>query len=244
MVIHPAIDLKGGACVRLIDGGGSDTVIRYPDAPEDVLQRFRDAGAECAHVVDLDGAAADQPMQDGLVAKLARIEGLLVQVGGGVRNSNHVARWLDTGCNRVVVGTAAVERPDVVSDWINVFGRDLIAASLDVKMVKGEPHVGSLTRPSDAGPSLWDALQRLYYAGLRHVIVSDRDREGRLTGPNIELIAELRRRRPDLRVQYGGGVRSADDVAALRRTGATGVVIGRALLEGTLDMKDALKAAA
>lgn len=243
MVIHPAIDLKDGACVRLLDGS-LDNLIRYPEPPESVLERFRAAGAECAHVVDVDAAAAAHPVQDDLVRRLVGIHGLQLQVGGGVRQSEHVARWLETGCNRVVVGTAAVERPDMVSDWINVFGRDQICASLDVRMVKGEPHVGSLTRPSEAGPSLWDALQRLYYAGLRHVIVSDRDREGRMLGPNVELIAELRRRRPDLRVQYGGGIRSADDVAAMRRTGCTGVVIGRAFMEGALDMAEALRAAA
>lgn len=243
MVIHPAIDVRGAACVRL-RSADPDDLVRYPETPEAVLERFRAAGAECIHVVDLDGAVAAEPVQEALIARLARMEGLNIQVGGGVRSSEHVARWLETGCNRVVVGTAVVDRPDVVSDWIQVFGRDQIAASLDVRMVDGEPHVGSLTRPSEDGPTLWDALQRLYYAGLRHLIVSDRDREGRLAGPNLELVRELRRRRPDLRVQYGGGVRSADDVAELRETGARGVVIGRAFMDGSLDVAEALRAAA
>ncbi len=243
MVIHPAIDVQGAACVRLVRGD-PDAAVRYPDPPEVVLERFRAGGAQCIHVVDVDGAVAAEPVQQNLVARLAAMDGLNIQVGGGVRTSHHVARWLETGCNRVVVGTAAVDRPDVVSDWIQVFGRDQIAASLDVRMVDGEPHVGSLSRPSEDGPTLWDALQRLYYAGLRHLIVSDRDREGELCGPNLGLVRELRRRRPDLRVQYGGGVRSADDVAALRDTGAVGVVIGRAFMDGALTVQEALRAAA
>lgn len=240
MRIYPAIDLKGGACVRLLDGHVGSSV-RYPHRLETVVAEVRAAGLDALHVVDLDGAEAGMPLQQADIA--ARTAGLALQAGGGVRTAADVARVLEAGAARVVVGAAAIERPEAVSDWIQVFGREQIAASLDVRGFGPDLRVSSLTRPSELGPDLWEALERLRFAGLKHVVLSDRDREGGLDGPNLALVAAVRARRPDLQIQYGGGVRSAEDVRALRDAGAAGAVIGRAFMDGRLSLKDAMAAA-
>jgi len=241
VLIYPAIDVKGGACVRLLDGRSEAGVLRYPHAPAAVAEAVRAAGVGRLHVVDMEGAESGAPGRQAEIAALG--EKLFLQVGGGVRSGADVARWLDAGAGRVVVGAAAITRPEAVSDWIQVFGPEQIAAALDVRTVAGVPRVGSLTVASETGPTLWEALERLRFAGLKHVVVSDRDREGRLGGPNLALLAAVRARRPDLSVQYGGGVRSAADVAALKAGGAAGAVIGRAFMDGALNLKDALAAA-
>lgn len=241
MLVYPAIDLKGGACVRLLQGR-PDTVERYDVDASDLLASAQAAGARQVHLVDVDGAEAGEPRQYDLITALARQVGLDLQVGGGLRTAADVARVLEAGATRAVIGTASIERAEAVSDWIAVFGKEQIAASLDVREAGGELRVGSLSRDIAGGPTLWAALESLRFAGLKHVVLTDRDREGELTGPNLALVQEVTRRRPDLNVQYGGGVRSAEDVAALKRAGAAGVVIGRAFLDGSLPLRDAIRA--
>jgi len=241
MLIYPAVDLRGGVCVRLLQGR-FDAVTAYDDDPRARLESFAAAGASWAHVVDLDGAEAGAARQHALIGHLARATGLKVQAGGGVRSRDDVAALLDAGLSRVVVGSAAVRRPDEVVGWLGEFGADRIALALDVRVDGPEPEVAAHGWTEASGVSLWAALDALDAGGPKHLLVTDVARDGALAGPNLPLVREIRARRPELSLQASGGVRSLADLADLRALGATGAIVGKALYEGLFRLEDALRA--
>lgn len=239
MIVYPAIDLKDGVCVRLMHGR-FDVVTRYDDDPAARLAAFAAAGAAWVHIVDLDGAEAGRAVQHGLIGDLARAIDIRIQSGGGVRTADDVAALIDAGVARVVVGSLAVSAPATVADWLRRFGPDRITLALDVR-ADGERWIPALKGWAEAADvDLWTALDR-YPPGLaRHLLVTDVGRDGALTGPNLELLAEIRLRRPDLQVQASGGVSSLEDLRAVRAMGCDGAIIGRALYEGRFTVEDAL----
>lgn len=231
MLLIPAIDLRGGRCVRLYQGDfGAET--RYEYSPRQLLEKYRALGASWVHVVDLDGA------RDGILANrevmvdLAAQRGLRLQVGGGIRSAETIEDLISSGVERVVIGSAAVERPDDVIDWISHFGADRICLALDVRHdSQGQPQVRTRGWKSGTAISLWDALALYPLAAVRHVLCTDIERDGALTGPNLELYREASRRFPRIAWQASGGVRDAADLAALTRVGVAAAVSGKALLE-------------
>lgn len=241
MLIYPAIDLRGGECVRLLHGR-FDAVTRYDADPLARLAAFDAAGATWIHIVDLDGAEAGEPRQHDLIARMAAATSMRIQAGGGVRKSEDVSRLLDAGAERVVVGSLAVRQPDTVIEWLHRFGPDRLTLALDVRRVEGVPMVATdgWTRGSDL--SLWQALDRLSAGKPSHVLVTEISRDGALEGPDVDLAAEVVRRRPDLAYQASGGVASLADLAALKAAGATGAIVGRALYEGRFTLEEALGA--
>ena len=239
MLIYPAVDLKGGVCVRLHQGR-FDAVTRYDEDPAARLAAFSQAGAEWVHVVDLDGAEAGAARQHALIGELARASGLKVQAGGGVRSRDDVERLLDAGVSQVVVGSAAVRRPEEVSGWLQAFGAERITVAMDVRVEGAEPEVAAHGWTESSGVTLWCALDAL--AGLAHVLVTDIARDGALAGPNLPLMQEIVRRRPELQLQASGGVRSLEDLAELRAAGAAGAIVGKALYEGLFTVEEALGA--
>ena len=241
MLIYPAVDLRGGVCVRLYQGR-FDAVTRYDEDPRARLEAFASAGAEWVHVVDLDGAEAGAPRQHSLIGELARACGLRVQAGGGVRTGDDVARLLDAGVERVVVGSTAVRDPGAVADWLDVFGREALTVALDVRIGADGPEAVTHGWTEGSGVSLWTALDRLRFGRLAHLLVTDVAKDGALAGPNLELITEIVRRRPDLKLQASGGVRGMADLAALRAAGAAAAVVGKAIYEGLFQLQDALHA--
>ena len=234
MIVYPAMDLMGGAVVRL-QQGRFDEVTTYPEAPADALRRFSAAGAQWAHVVDLDGARAGMPVQHELVARLARDASLSLQVAGGFRTSDQLARMFDAGVARVVVGSVAVKQPEVVQRWIEEFGPDRIALSLDVRIVGETPVVAVAGWTEDSGRSLWDVAA--LYPDARHLLATDIGRDGMLQGPNVALYEEIARRLPHFQVQASGGVSSLED---LERLPTAGAIIGKALWEGRISLEEAL----
>ena len=234
MIIYPAIDLIGGGVVRLRQGS-FDEVTPYSTSPSEALRQFADAGTEWAHIVDLDGAKAGKPMQHKLVADLARATRLRLQVAGGYRERDHLARMFDAGVGRVVVGSLAVKQPQTVRGWIDEFGPDRIALSLDVRIVDQTPLVATGGWTEDSGKNLWDVAAM--YPEARHLLVTDIGRDGMLVGPNFALYAEIAERLPELRVQASGGVSSLRDLEQLRTDGA---IVGKALWEGCIALQDAL----
>jgi len=243
MLIYPAIDLKDGVCVRLAQGD-FDQVTRYDDQPAARLTAFAAEGAEWIHVVDLDGAEAGRAVQHGLIGELVEAIDVKVQSGGGVRDADDVARLLDSGVSRVVVGSLAVTRPNDVTAWLKGFGAERITLAFDVRIVDGAPvpALKGWTQASDV--DLWTALDRYPKGTFKHLLVTDVGRDGVLSGPNLELLAEVRLRRPDLVLQASGGVSSLEDIAAIKALGCHGAIVGRALYEGRFTLREALEAAA
>lgn len=236
--IIPAIDLRGGQVVRLYQGDYAKQT-DYAVDPVELAQRYRAAGAEWLHVVDLDGARDGGGGHIDLIAKMA-YTGLRVQAGGGVRDEAGLQRLFDAGVERVVVGSLAVRAPETVGRWLDGFGGERIALALDTRWRDGAWRVPTAGWTTDEGGAL-DPLARHYAAaGARHVLCTDIDRDGTLQGPNLALYDHLHALEPGLLLQVSGGVRALEDIAAARETGAAGIILGRALLEGRFRLEEAL----
>lgn len=242
MIIYPAMDLMDGTCVRLTQGRFDDAT-SYPAQPADALHAFKEAGAAWAHIVDLDGARAGTPVQHDLIARLAATAPLQLQVAGGFRQPADVARMLEAGVGRVVVGSLAVTDPDLVNHLIATHGGDRITLALDVNVAAdGTPMVATRGWTQVSGLSLWEVAAD--YPHARHLLVTDIARDGMMTGPNDALVIEAIRRLPHMAVQASGGVATLDDLTALAAAGAAGAIVGKALWEGRIDLAAAIEVGA
>lgn len=234
MLILPAIDLKGGSAVRLVRGEADQATV-FSNDPVEVALRWRNAGAQYLHVVDLDGAFEGEPRHFGAVAQIARESGLPVEIGGGIRSRDTVMRYLNAGIDRVIIGTRALESPDWLAKLCDEFpGR--IAAGVDARdgkvAVRGWVETSELTA--------LDLAARLKGMNLRAVIFTDISRDGTLAGPAVEstrLFAEAVGRP----VIASGGVGKIEDVRALAELPIDGIIIGRALYTGAVSLEEALK---
>ncbi|HEU5067162.1 MAG TPA: 1-(5-phosphoribosyl)-5-[(5-phosphoribosylamino)methylideneamino] imidazole-4-carboxamide isomerase [Sphingomicrobium sp.] len=234
MILYPAMDLMGGKVVRLRQGRFDDST-SYSDDPAQALKAFADAGAEWAHIVDLDGAREGEPAQHELISRLAAASRLNLQVAGGFRTREQIARMFGAGVERIVVGSLAVKQPETVAGFLREFGAERITLSLDVRVLDGTPMVAVSGWTEDSGRSLWD-IAALYPQAL-HLLLTDIGRDGMLEGPNFALYEEAARRLPNLRIQASGGVSSLADLARLTTDGA---IVGKALWEGRIRLEDAL----
>jgi phosphoribosylformimino-5-aminoimidazole carboxamide ribotide isomerase len=235
MTIYPAIDIKGGRCVRLTQGR-ADLETVYADDPTDVAGQFRAAGSEWVHVIDLDGAFAGEPRN--LVAVQAIVAmGLKVQLGGGLRTRTSVERALGLGVCRVVIGTRAAESEEFVAGLVQTFGEQ-IAVGIDAK--DGRVAVKGWVDTTAAGAIA--LAQRMDALGVRTIIHTDISTDGMLTGPNFEA-QEAMLAAVNCRVIASGGVSRREDVARFaetkkRRPNLDGVIIGKALYERRVDLGD------
>ena len=239
MQLIPAIDLRGGRCVRLLQGRfDAETV--YASDPLEVLDRYLALGAREIHVVDLDGARAGSQANRAAIARIAgRAPAGGVQVGGGVRSRAVVDELLALGVARVVIGSVAVTEPDEVALWLRDRGAESIVLAFDVRLDEGgTPRLATHGWERQTETSLWDAVERYLPAGLRHVLCTDVARDGAMSGPNLALYAEAVRRFPGIAWQASGGVSQAADLHALAATGVAAVISGRALLEGRLNAEE------
>ena len=242
MIVYPAIDLRDGRCVRLMHGR-FDQVTEYDPDPVARLTAFADEGAGWVHVVDLDGAEAGRAVQHDLIGRLAATRLAHVQSGGGVRSVEDVERLLTAGVSRVVVGSLAVTKPDAVAEWLARFGPERLTLAFDVRLGDdGLPTPALKGWTEAAGFDLWTAIDRYPAGTLSHVLVTDVGRDGALTGPNLDLLAEVVRRRPDLKVQASGGVATLDDLEACADIGCDGAITGRAIYEGRFTVSEAIEA--
>lgn len=251
MILIPSIDLRGGRCVRLLRGDFAAETL-YDVDPQQLLQRYRSLGARWLHLVDLDGARDGKLANRDLLERLARQSGpLRLQVGGGVRDVGIARDLLDAGVARIVVGSAAIEQPQAVAEWLREFGPDRVCLALDVAVdvALESPTEGSRDAAShrelrplirtrgwreSTAVSLWEATERFLPHGLRHVLCTDIGRDGALGGPSLELYRECRRRYPQIDWQASGGVRDAEDLVTLETLGMSAAISGKALLEGHL----------
>lgn len=233
MRLIPALDLRGGRLVRLRQGDFARET-RFEGSPLDRLERFRDAGAEWLHVVDLD-AARDGGDANAAVIRSLLGRGVAVQVAGGIRSLGAARSWLERGAARVVVGSAAVERPDEVAAWLGEIGPERLALALDVRTrAGGGRRVAVSGWLRDGGRSPEELLGRFAGAGLRHLLMTAIERDGMLCGPDLELYSGVVARHPEVAWQASGGVAAATDLTALAATGVAAAIVGRALLEGSI----------
>jgi phosphoribosylformimino-5-aminoimidazole carboxamide ribotide isomerase len=238
--VYPAIDVRDGRVVRLAQGDYARET-RYEGAPLDVALRYAVQGAEWLHLVDLDAARAGGYTLAPLLGDIAGSTPLKVQTGGGVRKRDDVARILDAGADRVVIGSLSVREPGTVLAWLAEFGSDRITVALDTR--RDEHGIWRLPVhgwTETASETLDELAARYAAAGLRHLLCTDIARDGMLTGPNLDLYAHLRDTVPGLSVQASGGVSAVGDVDGARAAGCAGIVLGRALLEGRFTLPEAL----
>lgn len=243
MEIFPAIDLQNGLCVRLARG---DFRIAKVYETDPVLQahRFAATGAEWLHVIDLDGARDGNGGQLDFIAAIAGAVPLKLQVGGGVRDASAIERLLHCGVARVVVGSVAAENPELLRRWLGRFGSARIAVALDVRInAAGEPEVLTQGWRKRSGHSLWHLLECYAGSGLQTILCTDVDRDGMLAGSNVALYEELGERWPSLDILASGGVRDPSDLLELERAGAAGVIVGKAIYEGRIDLAEAIRQA-
>ncbi len=238
MRLIPAIDLKGGHCVRLLQGDFAAET-RYGADPRALLAKYRAFGADWLHVVDLDGARDGSAGNRAIIADLAGQSAVKLQVGGGLRNTGAVAQMLDLGAARVVVGSAALIKADQVRTWLDYFGPDRIALAFDVRLDEaGVPRVATHGWRQQSQVSLWDAAASFANFELKHVLCTDVRRDGALSGPNLDLYSEAVRRFPQVAWQASGGIRDARDLRALADCGAAAAISGKALLEELIPLEE------
>ncbi|AAM41102.1 1-(5-phosphoribosyl)-5-[(5-phosphoribosylamino)methylideneamino]imidazole-4-carboxamide isomerase [Xanthomonas campestris] len=238
--VYPALDIRDGRVVRLLQGDYARET-RYGDDVLPRAQAFADAGAQWMHLVDLDAAKAGGYTLAALLGQISRQTGLQVQTGGGVRSREDVARILDAGAARVVVGSLAVRDSATVIGWLQEFGTDRLTIALDTRQDAAGVWQLPVHGWTETAEATLDQLATQYaQAGLQHLLCTDIARDGMLSGPNMGLYAHLRALAPQLQVQVSGGARNLADVAAAKAAGCAGIVLGKALLEGHLDLKDAL----
>lgn len=237
MILYPAIDLKGGQCVRLLHGDMAQATV-FNDDPAAQARAFVGAGAEWIHVVDLDGAVAGRSVNGAAVRAILGAAGRPVQLGGGIRDMGAIESWLGLGVARVILGTVAVRDPGLVRAACERFpGR--IALGIDAR--GGRVAVSGWTEASDIAAT--DLAVRFSDAGATAIVYTDIDRDGALAGPNVAATAALARAVP-IPVIASGGVASLADLAALKAeagSGIAGVVVGRALYDGRIDIAAAVR---
>lgn len=234
MKIFPAIDLFGGQAVRLYQGD-YDQMTVYDPEPLNTVRRFEEAGASCLHLVDLEGAKSGETTNLSTIETIARETKLFMEVGGGIRSMETIQRYLDAGASRVILGTAAVTDPDFTALAVQTYG-EKIAVGADLKNGKI-----AIKGWLETAQESWDVfLGRMEELGVRTVICTDISKDGVLEGTNHKLYAALSARY-DMNIIASGGVSSLEDVKALRKAGAAGAIIGKALYTGAIDLAEAVR---
>jgi phosphoribosylformimino-5-aminoimidazole carboxamide ribotide isomerase len=241
MQIIPAIDLLDGDCVRLLHGDFEQCKV-YDLNPGALAVRYAEAGAQWLHVVDLAASRDGEDADIGPLLKLLESAPQSIQTGGGVRNEADLRIRLEHGASRVVVGSVCVEQPELFVQWLKEFGSDHLVAALDVRIDdQGIPWPRTRGWTQGSRTSLWQLLDFYQDKGLKHLLCTDISRDGAMSGPNLDLYREISSRYPSLAVQASGGVSGLLDLAQLAETGAESAITGKALLEGSFSVSEALE---
>ncbi len=222
VIVIPAIDLKEGRVVRLSQGDfGRQEIMN--DQPVETARYFKEQGAGELHVVDLDGARSGQPENREIIQEILKVEGLKIQIGGGIRNKAAAEKYLNSGAAAVVLGTAAVTGSELVRELIEDFGPERVVVSLDAR--RGELAISGWEEGS--GRSLKEALAELKEIGVRRFVYTDITRDGMLSGPDLETLKFLLKE--DIEVTASGGISSKEDLEYLEETGIERAIVGKAL---------------
>ncbi len=236
MQLYPAIDLKDGQCVRLKQGEFKEITV-YSQKPEEVAALWQSQGATFLHLVDLDGALAGRSVNDKVIKKIADTVSIPIEIGGGIRSEEAIESMLSLGVTRVIIGTKAVENPEFIRDMVKKFGPDRIVAGVDAKdgmvAVEGWEKISGITAS--------ELCNRMKEYGVRHIVYTDISRDGMLTGPNVEYTKKLTEE-TGMDIIASGGMSSMEDLRQLYHAGVCGAIIGKALYEKRIDLKEAIEA--
>ena len=238
MEVIPAIDLRDGRCVRLYQGDYEKETV-FSDDPTSVALKWQDMGAPRLHVVDLDGAATGVPANLEALRRICEAVSVPIQTGGGIRSLESAARVLDMGVQRFILGTIAVEEPDLVEQACRRFGAEGVVVGVDAR----DGMAATWGWREDTGVSALDLIRSMAGLGVRRFVYTDISRDGTLTSPNFGAIEEISWG-CDASLVVSGGVSSTEHVERLATLGVEGVIIGRALYTGDVDLEEAISAAA
>ncbi|NLM47669.1 MAG: 1-(5-phosphoribosyl)-5-[(5-phosphoribosylamino)methylideneamino]imidazole-4-carboxamide isomerase [Epulopiscium sp.] len=234
MRIYPAIDIKDGKCVRLSQGR-FDKVTVYNENPVEVAKAWKNAGASYIHLVDLDGALLGNQANKEVIREIVKAVNIPIQTGGGIRNLEAIQERLSLGVARVIIGTAAVKNPELVKEAIDLFGADKIVVGIDAKdgkvAVEGWEELSSV--------SAVDLALQMKKMGVRTIVYTDISKDGMLSGLNIQATKELIDA-TGMDIIASGGVASLTDLEKVSKINAEGVIIGKALYQGSIDLKEAI----
>ncbi len=235
MILYPAIDLKDGQCVRLVQGE-MDRATVFSDSPADQALAFQDAGCEWLHLVDLNGAFAGEPVNAAAVEAILAATNVPAQLGGGIRDMQTIAGWIEKGLARVILGTVAVENPDLVREAAREFPGK-VAVGIDAR----NGYVATKGWAEETDVLATDLARSFEDAGVAAIIYTDIMRDGAMKGPNVEATAALAQA-VSIPVIASGGVSSMRDLIDLRDCGVelNGAISGRALYDGAIDLAEAL----
>jgi phosphoribosylformimino-5-aminoimidazole carboxamide ribotide isomerase len=235
MEVIPAIDIRGGKCVRLYQGDYAQETI-YSESPADVASRWVSMGASRLHVVDLDGAKQGVPVNLGVIQEIAVSAGVPIQLGGGIRSLEVARAAISASVDRVMIGTAAVENPGLIESLCYDLGADHVVVSVDAR--DGVVALKGWTESSEVTAS--DLIKQMMKMGVRRFLYTDITRDGTLTAPNFQAIEALLEQ-PGLRLLAAGGISRTEHLECLASLGVEGVVIGKALYTGDINLMQALE---
>jgi phosphoribosylformimino-5-aminoimidazole carboxamide ribotide isomerase len=240
-MIIPAIDLIDGSVVRLYQGDYQQKT-QYQLDPVDVVHDYADQGAKWLHIVDLTGAKETDKRQLKLISNMVSTNRMDFQAGGGIRSENDVAQLLEIGVKRVVIGSLAVKQPGLVRGWVEKYGNEAIVLALDINIdAAGKKMIATHGWQQNSGVSIETLLEDFLSVGAKHVLCTDISRDGTLQGANHQLYSEMTERFPTVGWQASGGIGALSDITALKPTQVSGVILGRALLEGKFTVKEAIQ---
>ncbi len=235
MIIYPAIDIIGGKCVRLQQGSYSDVTV-FGDSPVDMAKKWESLGAEYLHVVDLDGARSGKSENAEIIAQIAKTLKIPVQIGGGIRTLETIETYLSGGLSRVILGTSAVNNREMLISALKEY-KDKIAVGIDAK--DGKVAIHGWEKTSDF--TAVEFAKEVEALGTKTIIYTDISRDGMLKGPNLQAMKEMADS-VSLNVIASGGVSKLADIVDLKQTGVSGVIVGKALYTGNVNLKEAIEA--
>ena len=231
--IIPAIDIIGGKCVRLTQGDYADKKV-YEQDPVDMAKMYADCGIRRLHVVDLDGAKAKEPCNLRVLERLAANTSLDIEWGGGIKNTEALRSALNAGANRVICGSVAVDDSELFASWLQNYGAEHVILGADVRGRNVATH-GWL---KESQVTIDDIIERFLPFGLKQLICTDISKDGMLQGPNFPLYVELKEKFPTVDTTLSGGISSMDDICKADEFGLHSVIIGKAIYEGRITLKE------
>jgi phosphoribosylformimino-5-aminoimidazole carboxamide ribotide isomerase len=239
MQIYPALDLRNNRCVRLHQGK-FDQETCYSDDPLAIINGFIDEGANWLHIVDLDAAKNPAQNQFHFIKELVNNFSIKVQVGGGIRSSEQIKKYLDNGVTRIIIGSQAVKDPIAVKQWFREFGAQHLVLALDVEWANNRAYVAVHGWQQKSDAELIDVITSYAEVNLTHVLCTDISRDGTLTGPNLHLYEDILQRFATLQLQASGGISNLLDLQKLRELPVAGAIIGKALYEKKFKLSEVL----
>lgn len=232
----PAIDLIDGKCVRLTQGDYNTKTV-YNENPLDVAKMFEDYGLRRLHLVDLDGAREGRIVNYRILEKLATYTSLIIDFGGGLKHEDDLEIAFESGANMITGGSIAVKDPEIFTSWINKYGNQKIILGADAR--NNKIAIGGWEETTDI--ELIPFIQEYYDKGITKVISTDISRDGMLEGPAIDLYKSIREALPYMYIIASGGVSSLEDIEKLEEAKIPGVIFGKAIYEGRIQLKDLIR---